>query len=141
MLRKIFYLGIALIIASCTKMNDDKAKSINTPVTPKFELKKESYSMMAEKMPEIIGGLESIQKKVTYPEEAIKNKIEGTVYVLAYVNENGDVYFVEVLKGIGYGCDESAKKAVLETKFKPAYNQGKPVKVRIVIPIRFKLSK
>ncbi len=141
MLRKILYFGIVIIIASCTKTSDDKASSTNSPVSPKFELKKENYSMMAEKMPEIIGGLQSIQKKIIYPEDAIKNKIEGTVYVLAYVNENGDVDFAEVLKGIGYGCDESAKKAVLETKFKPAYTQGKPTKVRIVIPIRFKLSK
>jgi len=140
MFRRILIFALAVLFVSCAKTGENnKAKIENTAVAPKFDFKKESYANFADVMPELIGGLESIQKRIKYPEEAIKNKIEGTVYVMAYINENGGIDFVEVVKGIGYGCDEEAMKAVAQAKFTPAYSQGKPVKTRVVIPIRFKL--
>lgn len=117
------------------------------PPPPKEELKKdeipfeEQFFMVVEEMPEIIGGLESIQKNVVYPEIAIRAGVEGTVYVMAFVNENGDVVRADVVKGIGAGCDEAAVAAVMKAKFKPGKQRGKPVKVRVMIPIRFKLKK
>ncbi len=140
MLKKFFIFAFAMLFISCAKTGENnKSKIENNVIAPKFDFKKESYSNVADVMPQLIGGLESIKKNVRYPEEALKNKIEGTVYVMAYVNENGVIDFVEVVKGIGYGCDEEAMKAVAQAKFTPAYSQGKPVKVRVVIPINFKL--
>lgn len=121
------------------------------PPPPKEELKgekkeedipfEEQFFMVVEEMPEIIGGLESIQKNIVYPEIAIRAGVEGTVYVMAFVNENGDVVRADVVKGIGAGCDEAAVAAVMKAKFKPGKQRGKPVKVRVMIPIRFKLKK
>ena len=90
-------------------------------------------------MPEPIGGLKSIQNKITYPDLAKKAGIEGKVFILAYVDENGNVTKAEVIKGIGLGCDEAALDAVRLTKFKPGKQRGKPIKVQITIPISFKL--
>lgn len=93
-----------------------------------------------EIMPEPIGGIKGIQEKIWYPKEAIKNKVEGTVYILAFVDEFGNVTKAEILKGIGGGCDEIALMAVKLTQFTPGIQEGKKVKVQVSIPIIFKLK-
>ncbi len=98
------------------------------------------YLATAEKMPSPIGGLATIYKKVHYPEIAIKAQIQGKVYVMALVNENGGVDDVKVLKGIGGGCDEAAVEAVKATKFTPGQVKGKNVKVKVALPVVFKLK-
>ena len=97
------------------------------------------YLPFAEKMPEPIGGLAGIYKKIKYPSIAKEAGLEGKVYLLAFIDENGTVNDVKVLKGIGGGCDEAAIKAVKSTKFRPASNKGKPVKVKFSLAITFKL--
>jgi TonB family protein len=125
--------------------------NITTPPPPKKEIPKtenldsipfeEQYFAVVEDPPEIIGGLESIQRNVVYPEIAIRAGVEGTVYVMVFVDENGNVERAEVIKGIGSGCDEAAVSAIMQAKFIPGKQNGKPVKVRVMIPIRFKLKK
>jgi len=99
----------------------------------------EAYAAFAEVMPEPVGGLQSIVKKIAYPEMARKNGIEGKVYVLVMVNEKGGVDGVKVIRGIGAGCDEAAIKAVKECKFTPGKNKGANVKVKLSLPIVFRL--
>lgn len=98
------------------------------------------YPVAVEEMPEPIGGIKSIQEKIHYPEIAKRAGIEGKVYVLAFINENGDVVSTKILKGIGAGCDEAALDAVKQTKFIPGKQNGKPAKVQVAIPIMFKLQ-
>lgn len=98
------------------------------------------YYLNAEVMPEPIGGMNTIYKKLIYPEEAKKNKIEGTVKVLAFIEKDGEVSSAKVVEGIGYGCDENARLSVYYTRFKPGLQKGKRVKVQMVIPIEFKLD-
>ena len=99
-----------------------------------------TYFVAVEEMPEPIGGIKAIQEKITYPEIAKRAGVEGKVYILAFVDENGNVTKAQVLKGIGAGCDEAAKDAVLQTKFKPGKQRGTPVKVQVSIPVIFKLQ-
>ncbi len=44
-----------------------------------------------------------------------------------------------VKKGIGGGLDEEALNAVQNAKFVPGKQRGNPVKVKLVIPIKFVL--
>ena len=110
------------------------------PPPPKDE-DEEIYFVAVEDLPEPIGGIAAIQSAVVYPEIAKRAGVEGTVYIEAYVDETGNVTRTVVVKGIGAGCDEAAKSAVAKTKFKPGKQRGKPVKVRMSIPIRFRLNK
>lgn len=96
------------------------------------------YFVAVEEMPAPIGGLKSIQEKIIYPEIAKRAGIEGKVFVRAYVDETGTVTSAEIVKGIGTGCDEAALDAVLNTKFSPGKQRGKPIKVQVTIPILFK---
>jgi periplasmic protein TonB len=104
------------------------------------EEKAPTYFVAVEEMPEPIGGIKAIQEKISYPEIAKRAGVEGKVYILAFVDENGNVTKAQVLKGIGAGCDEAAQDAVLQTKFKPGKQRGTPVKVQVSIPIVFKLQ-
>jgi periplasmic protein TonB len=92
-----------------------------------------------EKMPAPIGGIEGIQKRIAYPDFAVRVGLEGKVYVRAFIDKKGNVYKVDIIKGIGGGCDEAAAAAVLNTKFYPGEQRGKPVKVMVSVPISFKL--
>ena len=129
-------------------------KGVNILATPdgKFQIEmpdflsggmfgsKDEYLIAADEMPEPIGGIASIQKNIRYPQLAKLAGIEGKIYVLAFIDEDGNVANARVIKGIGAGCDEAALEAVKIVKFTPARNNGKPVKVQVTIPIVFKLQ-
>lgn len=128
--RKIYFFVITIVLFS-TIVGNSKANNIMPG--------EDDYIIATEKMPAPIGGLEGIVKKITYPEIAKRTNTEGKVYVLAYINEKGDVDEVKVVKGIGMGCDEEAVKAVKRTKFSPGENKGAPVKAKFSLALTFKL--
>ena len=45
-----------------------------------------------------------------------------------------------MLRGIGAGCDEEALRAITSMKFKPGKQRGRPVKVKMSLPVMFKLK-
>lgn len=104
------------------------------------QINEKEFFVAVEEMPEIIGGLAFILSKIKYPEIAKRAGIQGKVYVLAFIDENGNVANAKIIKGIGAGCDEAALNAVKQTKFTPGRQKGKPVKVQVSIPIVFKLQ-
>jgi len=110
------------------------------PRVDKDEVEPDVIFIAVEKMPEPIGGIAAIQKKIVYPEFAKRAGIYGKVYLTAFVDEKGNVFKVELVKGIGGGCDEVALEAVKNSRFTPGEQRGVPVKVRVGIPIVFKLQ-
>lgn len=75
-----------------------------------------------QKMPKRIGRCEGV-----YPDAARDLEIEGQVKLRVTVAEDGSVSDVQVVKGIGYGLDESAVKALKRCKFQPAMMGEKAV--------------
>ncbi len=102
--------------------------------------KETAYAPFADVMPEPVGGLPAITKKIVYPELARSSRIEGKIYLVAYINEKGDVDDVKVIKGLPAGCDDAAIKAIKDTKFSPGKQNGVAVKVQLSIPITFKIQ-
>jgi TonB family protein len=100
----------------------------------------EDYFVVVEEMPELIGGLASIQQHIRYPQEAREAGIEGRVYIQFVVNEEGKVEDPRVIRGIGGGADEAALEAVKHAKFRPGYQRGQPVRVQYSLPIVFRLQ-
>ncbi len=107
---------------------------------PMKEDTEETYYVAVDEMPEPIGGMKSIQEKILYPELAKRAGIEGRVFVLAFIDETGNVADAKVIRGIGAGCDEAALEAVKQTKFSPGKHKGELVKAQVAIPIQFKLQ-
>ena len=99
----------------------------------------EGIYLMCEKMPELVGGMEALQKKIRYPLQAKSLGVQGVVYVQSIINEKGKIIKPKVVKKLGAGCDEEAIRVLKKSKFKPGYDKGKPVKVRFTLPIFFRL--
>ncbi len=95
--------------------------------------------VVVEQMPELIGGIASIQKEIRYPEIARQARVSGRVIVQFIVDQEGNVVDPVVLRGIGGGCNEEALRVVKLAKFIPGKQRGKPVRVRYTLPITFKL--
>jgi len=82
-----------------------------------------------------------LDKNLHYPEAARENNIQGRVTVKFVVNEDGHISGVEVVRGIGGGCDEEAKRVVSAMPpWKPGKSNGQAVKVYFNLPIAFKLE-
>ena len=97
-----------------------------------------------ETAPEFPGGqrklLRLIKKNINYPAKARVNKIEGRVYVSFVVERNGDINGIQVIRGIGGGCDEEAIRVLRTTApWQPGTIGGKPVRTAYTLPIKFKL--
>ena len=122
---------------------DESATISAPPPPPPVEEEEDAepvFFVAVEQMPEPIGGIAAIQSKIVYPEIAKRAGVQGRVFVKAYVDETGKVNKVELIRGIGAGCDEAAMKAVNSVMFKPGKQRGKPVKVQATVPVRFKLQ-
>jgi protein TonB len=74
-----------------------------------------------------------------FSEEARKAKFSGDVQVYLWVDEYGNPSHVRVVRGVGMGLDEKAVEAVRQYKFKPATQNGKPVKVDLYISVNFEI--
>jgi TonB family protein len=75
-----------------------------------------------------------------YTESARYNKIQGVIRVVVEVDEQGKLGAILIIKGIGYGLDEEAVKAVRMLKFKPALIAGKPAAFWVPIDVEFNLK-
>ena len=74
-----------------------------------------------------------------YTIEAAKKKIEGTVLLSLIVLPDGTSRDVTVIRGLGYGLDEQAVKAVSTWRFQPAVRQsdGEAVPISITVQTNF----
>ena len=126
---KIFLKIITLVfVAGLTNLSSQQAV-----------IDDEGIYLMCEKMPELVGGMEALQKKIRYPLQAKSLGVQGVVYVQSIINEKGKIIKPKVVKKLGAGCDEEAIRVLKKSKFKPGYDKGKPVKVRFTLPIFFRL--
>ena len=96
-------------------------------------------------MPQFPGGDKAlynfVSQEIQYPRIAEKWGMEGKVYVQFIVTKEGNVTDVKVVQGIGKVCDDEAIRVTkLLPKWIPGKKGGKPVNVRISIPIVFKLQ-
>ena len=84
---------------------------------------------------------EFVQKKLKYPSQARRMGIEGKVFVQFVVDKAGNITEVTTVRGIGAGCDEEAVRVIKDSpQWKPGKQRGKSVKVRMILPITFKLG-
>jgi TonB family protein len=96
---------------------------------------------VTEQTPELIGGLGALQRKVRYPELARRAGVEGRVILQFTVDEQGRVTDPRIIRGIGAGCDEEALRVVKQARFRPGTQRGKPVQVKMSLPITFRLAR
>ena len=75
-----------------------------------------------------------------YTQEARDAGVEGMLLLQVIIRRDGSVDSIKVLKGIGYGLDESAIRTIAEEwRFQPGTLNGKPVDVQAKIEVSFRL--
>jgi len=108
------------------------------PSTSFPELEKEGKIFVAfDTKPEPIGGFEAIIKNLVYPQSAKIAVVQGKVVLSLVIDEEGNTDEFEIIQSLGSELDNAAIDAIKHVKWKPALHKGKPVKVRITIPIKF----
>ncbi|MEJ5995190.1 TonB family protein [Pedobacter sp. Du54] len=95
--------------------------------------------------PEFPGGMNAwanfIRKNLRYPSAAQESEIQGKVYINFVVEKDGSISDVNVVRGIGYGCDEEAIRVIKKSpKWKAGMQNNLPVRVRYSMPIGYVLS-
>ncbi|MEP6796160.1 MAG: energy transducer TonB [Saprospiraceae bacterium] len=149
-----FLIAVVIFTYSCSakKQLNSTKELIETPsvLEEVKDLKKESYPYyvfkdgmyveeVLDKKPVIIG----VYQRILYPPFAREHGIQGTVLITVTVNEFGQLEDAVIHSHVGGGCDEEALRVVKlsgQNGFTPAEINGKPVKVKYDIPLRFILQ-
>lgn len=101
---------------------------------------------LVDKEPEFTGGkdkmMEFIKINLKYPEFEKNNAIEGTVYVSFVVDHYGKISDIKIVRSISKGLDDEVIRLLkLMPDWMPGRKDGKTAKVRMTLPITFKLDK
>jgi protein TonB len=81
-----------------------------------------------------------ILKNVKYPKEALENKVQGKVLVGFVIEKDGTLIDINVEKSLSPETDAEALRLIKNCpKWRPGALNGKPVRVRYIIPINFEL--
>jgi len=117
---------------------DDEIKRI----TAEAEALTSQLNATVEKDVQIQGGIESVIKKIVYPETAIHMKIEGKVVARVFVDAKGNVLKIDILKPAHELLNEEAVRVLTEEAvYIPAQAGGKPAAGAITVPLNFKIQK
>ena len=80
-----------------------------------------------------------LRENTKYPEQALKDSIEGRVVVAFVIDTDGSITKPEVVRSVHPLLDAEALRVVkLMPKWEPGSENGTPVKVRYNLPITFK---
>lgn len=127
-------------------MQQDVAQLSEVVVTGFGEVDYSGPTHSTFEMAEPLGGRRAFKKyledKLIYPQQAIANKIEGKVTVQFIVETTGKLSNFNVVKGIGYGCDEELIRLIKQgPKWSATKRDDELVKSRVRVRIRFSLPK
>lgn len=133
--------AFALLVAgniSCSQdasQTEDAKEEVVAPVSPEAKeapadsTAKEEVFMVAEQMPEFPGGMKELlkflQDNLKYPENAMKNNVQGRVIVQFVVEKDGTLTEFKVARSVDPDLDAEALR-VLQTmpKWKPGMQRG-----------------
>ena len=100
---------------------------------------------VVEVMPQYPGGqiamMKYIMENMKYPEQAMKEGIQGRVAVRFIVEKDGSISDVKPVLSVHPLLNKEAVRVVKSMpKWSPGKQNGKPVRVQLIVPIMFKLN-
>lgn len=106
----------------------------------------ETIYSLADEQPVYPGGMSAffkyIQSNMQYPAEAKSAGIEGRVFVEYVVEKDGSVSGAKILKSLNGDCDKEALRLITSCeKWTPGKIDGKLVRVKMALPLNFKLPR
>lgn len=88
--------------------------------------------------------LRYVNSQIRYPPIARENGIAGTVVVSFVIDEKGSLTDVNLVRSLEGGCGDEVMRIIgkmqKKLKWSPGRQQGRPVKVRVNLPVKFKLQ-
>jgi TonB family protein len=129
-----------------TKINCIYSKGVSVSGTTRLKSGEVIHFTKDEVEPQFKGGNEAfyreLAKHVRYPKAAKENNIQGKVILSFFVEKDGTITTIKVWRGIGWGCDDEAVKALKQTSqpWIPGSQYGLPVRVAYTIPLTFSLQ-
>ena len=127
------------------EFDEDEAMDAFEFIEDDEEIEEQHIFLVVENMPEFPGGeaamYKFIGKNIDYPRMAKESGISGRVFVTFVVERDGSLTDVQILRGIGGGCDEEAVRVIRAMpRWSPGKQRGKPVRVQYRMPIKFTLQ-
>jgi len=94
-----------------------------------------------ESMPVFSGDLALfIKENILYPQTALTDSVEGKVFVSFWVDTLGNTVDHILVSGKRDDLNKEALRVTKLIKFeKPAMQQGKPIKIKYTIPVKFRI--
>lgn len=146
--------AFALLVAgniSCSQGASEKQDAKEETVAPDSVaaptdgVAKDEVFMVAEQMPEFPGGMKELlkflQENVKYPENAMKNNVQGRVIVQFVVEKDGTLTEFKVARSVDPDLDAEALRVLqIMPKWKPGMQRGEVVRVKFTVPVSFKLQ-
>ncbi len=125
---------------------DKGTDDVTAPVATTSQVTEEYQEpfTIVEQMPEFPGGNDEMFKflsnNIRYPVIAQENGVTGMVILTFVVSKTGKISDIQVVRGIGSGCDEEAIRVVKKMPdWKPGRQGGSAVPVKFTLPVRFSL--
>jgi TonB family protein len=124
---------------------EKKTTATQTKEPQKTEQAQDQVFVVVEQMPEFPGGEQALRdfiaKEVKYPDDAIKAKTQGKVFINFVVSKEGKVIDPKVVRGVSPSLDAEALRVVkILPIWKPGQQKGVNVAVSYTIPIAFALK-
>lgn len=103
------------------------------------------YSL-ADEQPAYPGGMSAffkyIQSDMQYPDAAKAAGVEGRVFVEYVIEKDGSVSNAKILKSLNGECDKEALRLISNSaNWTPGKIDGKAVRVKMALPLNFKLPR
>ena len=137
--------GVIVILTKEYKLNNPEKfkETINKMMKP--VQREDGVFIVVEEMPEFPGKelalREFIAKTIKYPADAMKDSIQGKVFVTFVVKSDGSVGDAKIARGVHPLLDNEAIRVVNSLPaWKPGKQAGKEVNVAYTVPVRFALD-
>ncbi len=142
-MKQLFFIlaitGLSSIFISPRVVAQNELLSFNSPAKHIYKY----YEV--DEQPEFPGGMEKliqyIDDHLAYPVPARENAVEGKVRVIFTVAEDGKTEDVKILRSLEYGCDAEVIRIIkYMPTWAPGIKDGKQVKTKVVLNVRFDLG-
>ena len=120
-------------------------QAVETGPAEEEEAEANQIFTVVEQEPEFPGGtkalMEYISKNLRYPAFAAENGIQGRVTLSFVVEKDGSVTDIQEMRSPSEDLTKEAKRVVQSMpKWKPGKQRGKPVRVKYMLPVTFRLQ-
>lgn len=138
-------LCLILLCASTASFSQEEPTPVEVKTQkPDYQVGQPEKIELNEKQPTFPGGEAAMNsfllKNIRYPQVAMENGEQGTVYVLFIVEKDGSLTNIQIKKSVSPELDKEAKRLIqLMPHWIPGEMNGEKTRTHAVLPVKFVL--